>query len=65
LALTDFRVDDEHDGIKMVPSIDMALVVDTLEGRSGPLMNAACGGCHSSMFRLVRTWTLTHMQPRA
>jgi quercetin dioxygenase-like cupin family protein len=36
----------DHDGIKILPSIDGAPGLDTLEGRIGPLLNAERGGCH-------------------
>ena len=44
--MTEPRVLEQMEGIKIVPAIDGAPGVDTLEGRFGPLLNAARGGCH-------------------
>jgi quercetin dioxygenase-like cupin family protein len=42
----EFRVIEEIDGIKILPTLAGAPGVDTLEGRIGPLLNAERGGCH-------------------
>lgn len=44
--MTDMRIVDTQKGITIVPSIEGAPGVDTLEGRFGPLLNACGGGCH-------------------
>lgn len=35
-----------QEGIKIIPAIEAAPGVNTLEGRIGPLLNAQRGGCH-------------------
>jgi len=37
---------ETQEGIKIIPAIEAAPGVDTLEGRIGPLLNAQRGGCH-------------------
>lgn len=37
---------ETQEGIKIIPAIELARGVDTLEGRMGPLLNAQRGGCH-------------------
>lgn len=37
---------ETQEGIKIIPAIESAPGVDTLEGRMGPLLNAQRGGCH-------------------
>jgi quercetin dioxygenase-like cupin family protein len=44
--VTEFRVIEEIEGIKIVPDIGAAPGIDTLEGRIGPLLNATRGGAH-------------------
>lgn len=44
--MSGFRVIEEIDGIKILPALEGAPGVDTLEGRIGPLLNAERGGCH-------------------
>ena len=44
--MTSFSVIENIEGIKIVEAIGAAPGVDTLEGRIGPLLNAAGGGAH-------------------
>ena len=45
-ALTDLPIVTTADGIRILPDIEGAPGVDTLEGRIGPLLNAQRGGAH-------------------
>lgn len=44
--MNDAGIVQTHEGIKIIPAIDRAPGVETLEGRMGPLLNAQRGGCH-------------------
>lgn len=44
--MSDLRIIETQKGIKIVPAIEAAPGIDTLEGRMGPLLNARGGGCH-------------------
>lgn len=45
-SIDDAGIVETQEGIKIIPSIESADGVDTLEGRMGPLLNAQRGGCH-------------------
>ena len=44
--MSELAIIETHEGIRILPRIEVAPGVDTLEGRMGPLLNARGGGCH-------------------
>ena len=46
MRVSELKVIETQEGIKIVPAIEAAPGIETLEGRMGPLLNARGGGCH-------------------